>query len=818
MHPLMAERPEFRASLLIPLLRQRDEWLERCVESAATQTVSCQVVVVMSPLTPDSNRAVVERLAARYPAIDIVVRPPGVRFAGALNLGISRLVCERFGLVLTDDWLEADAVESCLPIDAEIVSTRANVWDVDGETRLMDLDRMRHRFALAAIPTLERTAQYLGHFLFLSRAAVLAAGGVDETVGDSPGVDDYHLLWTMLERGARAAICERALYNIRDHEGERLTNRKPLDMLATMARILAKHGLVGNEHEQLLLWHARWFGQPLQRCITTAARRTKWVPIEHAGAVATELGLDSRVVACVREIEGSAPLDEHARSLAARGVVPESTAVAALVEAMNAGLLVAAAASPPSRVRTLAPPPTRSAVTPTTLAIIACGEPELVERALDEWRSHLRTHDRACRVLVADDSRHAADRAAIRRSTHAASGEHFGREQKDELACDLADRSGVPPELLRFALSDPMASDYTLGANLNAVVLATAGEAFLSVDQDVQCTTYRPSPIAGTTLVKGEVPAISRWYADDEEMRDRAAPCDIFGEHGAWLGRSIAARIVDTPAVIVGSWMGVLGSVGYADVTSELLSSASPELRADASRLQRVLAHPRALRCPERVTLNDGAGFTSAVMGLDNRTLLPPFLPIGRGIDLLNGLVTTTCRPGSMFAHLPWALRHERATAQRDAAGEPSPLWFVVAMLISRIAERMHTSSPADRMCELGAALVGVASLPNGAVKDAVGQIDRMRRTITAGRMRAELAATRDGCPEWRTGVEARIALLADVPRVPSPPRDLPPCIDDSPDAAWDRLRHVLRSYGQLLVAWPRIVAAAHARLRRAAA
>jgi hypothetical protein len=326
------------ASLVIPLLRQRDAWLQRCVESALSQTVRCHVIVVVSPHTPASNLAVLGRMAATHPSLDVVLRPEGARFAGALNFGIARATSDRFGLVLTDDWLEPDAVEWCLSIEADIVSTAAAVWDTDGTRRSTALDRRRFRFELGRQPSLERQAQYLGHFLFLSRDAVLRAGGVDEHVGDSPGVDDYHLLWTMLERGASATICERALYNHRDHEGERLTNRAPLDMLATMSRILKAHALPPAEHEALLAWHARWFGRPLAACTTPESRSIRWRRTEPSDA----LHVDARVRACLDAIEEPGTIEAHAAGLARRGVCPESTALAALAEAARAGLLVPA--------------------------------------------------------------------------------------------------------------------------------------------------------------------------------------------------------------------------------------------------------------------------------------------------------------------------------------------------------------------------------------------------------------------------------------------------------------------------------------------
>lgn len=126
------------------------------------------------------------------------------------------------------------------------------------------------------MPTLEAKADYLSHFFLLRRARVLAVGGADETLGDPAGIDDYDLIWVLLEHGASVAIVERFLYRRRDHAGERLTTRPPAEIRATLGRILDKHGITGAEHERLLARKARWFGQPVH----VAAARLGWSPRE----------------------------------------------------------------------------------------------------------------------------------------------------------------------------------------------------------------------------------------------------------------------------------------------------------------------------------------------------------------------------------------------------------------------------------------------------------------------------------------------------------------------------------------------------------
>jgi glycosyltransferase involved in cell wall biosynthesis len=250
------------ASIVVPLLRQDDRWLAQAVESALRQTVPVEVVVVTAPATPAANHAVLRALARRHPHLVVrQQRRPG--FPAAINDGIDAARAPRVGLLLSDDWLEPTAVEETARLDADIASAGITTLAADGVTRL---DRPQDVVTLEGFlsrPTLERRAAYLQHFLLFSRARLVAVGGLDETLGDAPGIDDYDLVWTLLERGATVGIVGRSLYNYRDHVGERLTLRDPSQLLRTLERILDKHGVGGAERQALIARHARWFGRPI---------------------------------------------------------------------------------------------------------------------------------------------------------------------------------------------------------------------------------------------------------------------------------------------------------------------------------------------------------------------------------------------------------------------------------------------------------------------------------------------------------------------------------------------------------------------------
>ena len=235
------------ATIIIPLRRQRDAWLEQCVLSAVGQSASCETLVVRAADAPPSNLALLERLAQEWGNLRVIVEEQPGSFPAAINLGIRHARAERIGLLLSDDWLDREAVAHCLPIDADIVCTRHTVYHADGVTVLQGASKTLTMRDYLKLPTLEAKANYLEHFFLFRRAALSEAGGLDETIGNFPGIDDYDLIWTLLEHGATVGIVEHRLYNYRDHDGERLTLADPVQAARNLEKILRKHGIAESE-------------------------------------------------------------------------------------------------------------------------------------------------------------------------------------------------------------------------------------------------------------------------------------------------------------------------------------------------------------------------------------------------------------------------------------------------------------------------------------------------------------------------------------------------------------------------------------------
>jgi hypothetical protein len=260
----------YQCSIVIPLLSQRNQWLDECVTSALRQTAACEVIVVTSTETPQTNMEVLQRLEVSNE--NLILTSCGARnFPGSINKGFRIASADRLGLLMSDDWLDLRAAELCLQHDADIVSTGHSFFAADGVTPLPEIDWTPSSQAYEQLPTLERKASYLKHFFFLRKSKVEEIGGADESLGNFPGIDDFDMIWVLLEHRASVAIEPVSLYNMRDHSGERLTLRSSEDSILGLQRILRKHGISDAEAVPIIDRHARWYGIP----VSEAYRRIK---------------------------------------------------------------------------------------------------------------------------------------------------------------------------------------------------------------------------------------------------------------------------------------------------------------------------------------------------------------------------------------------------------------------------------------------------------------------------------------------------------------------------------------------------------------
>ncbi|HET6583611.1 MAG TPA: hypothetical protein VFG69_09190, partial [Nannocystaceae bacterium] len=377
------------------------------------------------------------------------------------------------------------------------------------------------------------------------------------------------------------------------------------------------------------------------------------------------------------------------------------------------------------------------AALPTTIVVNTCDQPVLAQRCLAGLVRHLDRWGHRPRILVADDSRSPTHAGAVAALVAALPerfrATHLERTRKLALARQLALAVEVDPAVLEFGLGDPLATGYTLGANLVAALLASAGEAIVVLDEDMQLDAYRGPPQPGGPAARSLLPLSPRWFVSAAEVEPLRVDVDVVGEHGLWLGRRVAERRV------IATSSGICGFTGCADAALDVLLSADELLRGDAQRLMAVLERPRALRVAEQASVNAGEGWTSASVGIDGRELLPPFLPAGRGTDLLWAFMAVTTCPHAGFARLPFALTHDRATKGADATARPVSIWTLLADILQSSSAQLPSTGTAARLRAVGTRIELVAEQGVDALRERAFDLDRRCRARVRQQLRRAL-------------------------------------------------------------------------------
>jgi hypothetical protein len=470
----------------------------------------------------------------------------------------------------------------------------------------------------------------------------------------------------------------------------------------------------------------------------------------------------------------------------------------------------------------------------SSAGIITCDRLPALERGLSSYLENARRHGRRCDFVVVDDSPGAETRQACRRLLRRLGDRweapilYAGLEEKARFARELGALTGVPSEVIRFALFDVEGFGLaTVGANMNALLLHTAGQALFAADDDTVCVVgLPPDSTAGTALAADEPwsschPYDVRTFGEGEDVLQAAAVVDVdtIGLHEGVLGRCHAALPGRERRVRV-SLNGLMGDCGWGSPSSYFFLTGEGRRRwlASEETYRAVCRRREMLRTVPRLTLaTSSRNMMTPFFGLDNRELAPPFLPVARGSDHVFGLSLSLCFPDALFAHLPFALLHRPLDPRCFWAGEitRSAAGIDVARLAAALLSSCQVSPPGEdpavNLRALGQRLEEAASLPLPGFRQLLRQqaaVEQEERLAWLERQLDERA----GRPAWWAADVRRFASCARESAALSEsaiPVDLlyaHPAL-----RALQLTQRLFVLFGRLLRAWPALVEGARA-------
>ena len=275
--------------------------------------------------------------------------------------------------------------------------------------------------------------------------------------------------------------------------------------------------------------------------------------------------------------------------------------------------------------------------------------------ALRSYHTNASMHGRRVRFVVADsssapDQERLASALDVLRKDIDIEVEHLDEAWRANLIRTLADETDCSPDVLRFALYGCETCGTNYGANRNALLLATAGELSVHVDDDTSLPLFEaPDTLSGIAFSSQADPNEYWFGACDWEPAERA---DFVEMHETLLGRPVA-RLLDEsdrddmaiddlqpqllrrlPDARVGlTFVGHTGDAGTSSNVSRLFLEGASLGRLVRSGYAEGMRTREVGRAIARRTIGNGLFCLGMNVGIDNRRTLPPFMPAGRNED-----------------------------------------------------------------------------------------------------------------------------------------------------------------------------------------
>ena len=348
-------------------------------------------------------------------------------------------------------------------------------------------------------------------------------------------------------------------------------------------------------------------------------------------------------------------------------------------------------------------------VSPAAISAIGfptSGQSGTIERCIESYSSHAARYGREVRFVIA--------------------GGYAGRSLNEALVASMI-QAGIDPSIARFALLGeaeglPAGVARTTGANRNALLLACAGEAFLSVDDDTVCSLARsPAHHDGLAFHSSASP-LEMWFGP-ELPASGPDEIDLLKEAGNALGPAVRdvrsllpadfdhatmEKLCRGNARIRVAQIGLKGDAATDSPVGWLTATGATRERLVGSEAayRAAVASRQLLAVAPCETVSASRQLMAYCIALDNRDPLPPFAPLGRDQDGVFGAWLRLAESESFTAHLPFAVSHEPSEARTFP---PAESWLLPGMplndFLHMLCENAEPAVAPDRMKALGSML-----------------------------------------------------------------------------------------------------------------
>ena len=377
-----------------------------------------------------------------------------------------------------------------------------------------------------------------------------------------------------------------------------------------------------------------------------------------------------------------------------------------------------------------------------------CDRIETLQRSVESCIEHCLSFERDNDFVVVDDSASPSTRSSYRRMLRTLRAKYgvriayAGLEEKTEYVNRMIEVGNLPANVVSFAcVGDKQYGMTTVGANRNALLLHTTGDLIFSIDDDTVCRVARSPGMQEGVAFSSEVDPLEVWFYQNRETALRSV-CyveqDILALHERWLGKdplssvfsrdqdcevswnraepSLLRSLETEPGRVIITSNGTVGDCAWDDPYYSLFLQGGNFARLTNSKeeYQSARAGREVAQAASRITITEESNPVFAMcIGLDNRGLLPPFMPVGRAEEVIFGAIASRCL-GTVYAgHLPWVIPHlpaDQRSFRKQHVFSIGPGTFVSSRLNS--VNKMPTQSSDEQLRRLGRDLEEVGRLP----------------------------------------------------------------------------------------------------------
>lgn len=477
----------------------------------------------------------------------------------------------------------------------------------------------------------------------------------------------------------------------------------------------------------------------------------------------------------------------------------------------------------------------------SSVCIPTADRPDCLYRVLTSYNDQAKKFDREISFCLVDNSVNFESRKHNLKNVNDLACKdgseilYADRNRRAQYAREISQFSGVPGDTLQFALLGMDWNMSTHGAARNALLLDTIGEMTIHADDDTLGFPMEARERSDHFFFNSDPESYTYALFDNNKEALKSVKyvdIDLLSVHEQLLGKSIPvifdefslnktsldistmspvflSSIGDPDQHVGVSFLGTVGDSGI-NVFHQYLFSMGPAFRRltrNEKKYRRLLRSRQILRSAPRFTITDSAYCIGMHLGLDNRSLLPPFPPMGRGEDGLFGSVLKRCFPATHKGYIPgYAIQHlpneDRTHYGEDISFPRFGANDLLAMIINSSSEEWP-GTDACSISELGNRLIKTGRLPRPEFFNYVRRL--MLKSVHHQVYRAERRLGEEEKPlvHWRNDLmryidSARTSVTRQDFAVPV---DLPGSIDER----LARFQAYVISYGQLLTFWPRI-------------